>query len=346
MTKSRAWCFTVFLDEEVGEAEASVKFSEINRRLLNANSRVKYYCSALERAPSTNRLHIHLYVYCYNSCKKDGLLTLMEVPAETHAEKALGNCFQNLKYCSKEDAIQKFKSPDFPDQKEKKERSKPQVFKKAIAAIKKNPVSSVVNSLPTVLPYINMLTSLKVTEESEAVKTYAYMGNLMSKNIIISGPTASGKSSNILASCRNINWKPDFKVQNKWFNPEYITGDSIWHICEDISLDFFNEFETNIKQWTDHYPISVEFKGGTGLLNPISRWSFTTNHSLDDIIANLRWAQNEANKKAFIRRFLWVQLYPEDSFVAELEDGTTVDQENQRINTTPARLPFVIARWL
>ena len=202
------------------------------------------------------------------------------------------------------------------------------------------------NSIPTVLPYLNMLTSLKVANESEAVKSYSYLGNLMSKNIIISGPTASGKSSNILASCRNIDWNPDFKVQNKWFNPEFITGDNIWHICEDISLDFFNEFETNIKQWTDHYPITVEFKGGTGLLNPISRWSFTTNHSLDDIIANLRWAQNEANKKAFIRRFLWVQLYPEDSFVAELDDGTTVDQENQRINTTPAKLPYVIATWL
>ena len=104
---------------------------------------------------------------------------------------------------------------------------------------------------------------------------------MFKKNNFISVATGIGKTSTLIELGKIYDWNLDFKQNNKWFNPNFIKKEKTLQITNDIDINFLKDYESEVKKWTDHYPTPVEFKGGSGLLNPCCKWGITTNHSID-----------------------------------------------------------------
>ena len=106
-----------------------------------------------------------------------------------------------------------------------------------------------------------------------------YIGRLKNKKLLISGATGIGKTSTLIELGKIYDWNLDFKQNNKWFNQSIIQKEKTLQITNDIDIHFLKEYE--VKKWTDHYPTPVEFKGGSGLLDPCCKWAITTNYWID-----------------------------------------------------------------
>ena len=96
-----------------------------------------------------------------------------------------------------------------------------------------------------------------------------------------------------------------------------------------MAPEFITNFETEVKMWTDRTPCIIEYKGGTRLLSPICRWVLTSNYNQDELLSRLANNNDSSNKKAFIRRFQWLQVMPDDTEDADIE-MLNIEERNQK----------------
>ena len=187
----------------------------------------------------------------------------------------------------------------------------------------------------------NYTTIQKIQNDvlNEQIKDQKFRRTLQNKNLIIMGAAGCSKTSSIHEIIKTRNEFIRSKTTNKWFDPfpeKFLTT----YLIDDVAPEFITEFETEVKNWTDRTPCTqtgvscvIEYKGETRLLSPICRWVLTSNYNQEELLSRFADNRDSSNKKAFIRRFQWLQIVPDDTEDSDIELLNNDEKNHKCIKT-------------
>lgn len=234
--------------------------------------KIKYGIYCVEKAPTTDHLHMHLFVNFFKQVYGSRLKRLLP---EAHLEQCKGSDLQNINYIKKGGCF--WQVGDAPSAVLKKQE-KAQYYIDLINDCKNLDDEELLRKYPDV--YFNNYQKILDIRTRENQGKKVWQGNLKEKNFWIWGAPGTGKTSLI-----HTTFVPEHiyeKNCNKWWNGLDVSC----HKC--ILLDDFpgdaKYLAQFIKIWGDRYPFNGELKGGHVWINPGEYFLvITSNYCIDDI---------------------------------------------------------------
>lgn len=209
-----------------------------------------------EKCPKTGRWHKQGYIVFE---EKKRLTALKKIDSTVHWEPKRGSVAQAITYCKKDGDFYEFGEPPI------EERSNASVYKECIEFARKGDMSAIEEHHPgQFLRYkrtFEELVKFDLTALDEPRGYWVY------------GSPGSGKDSNVLKL------QPYVKPHNKWWDG--YAGEK-YVLISDVDHSDARWIGNYLKIWTDRYPFTAEFKGGSRQICP-QRFYVTSNYTLADL---------------------------------------------------------------
>lgn len=231
---------------------------------------VEYIVYGRERCPTTGKEHLQGYV-CFVNRKR--LTGVKKLDSTAHWEIKRGTVRQAVEYCKKDGVV--YERGDRPVE----ERSNANVYSKCIELAESGDMESLKQDYPGQF--------LRYKRTFDGLLRYPTPVLPEPRGYWIYGAPGSGKDSNVMLL------KPFVKSHNKWWDG--YAGEK-YVLLSDFTRDDMQYLTTYLLQWTDRYPFTAEFKGGSMKISP-ERFYITSNVSLDAMYAF--HGQYEAIKRRF-----------------------------------------------
>lgn len=222
------------------------------------DARISYAVWQRERCPKTGRDHFQAYVEFKTQL---AFSAAKEVFPGAHIEPARGTAAENQAYCTKDES--RIDGPWTVG--EPKRPGKRNDIDDAVVTLKEHGLKRVAEEHPTVfVKFHRGLTALRdilaptPVDRPELIDEWYY------------GDTGTGKSRTVREKYGGSLY---VKGKHKWWDG-YETQETV--LIEEVNPDFCDKFKDELKEWTDHYPFSVEVKGGVRTIRP-PRLVFTSN---------------------------------------------------------------------
>lgn len=231
---------------------------------------VQYCIFGNEKCPKTGRWHKQGYVCFKNRCR---LTALKKLDSTAHFEVKRGTVREATDYCKKDGDYYEF--GEYPVE----ERSNASVYKKCIDLAESGDIESIKNDYPGQF--------LRYKRTFEGLLKYPLFELIEPRGYWIVGSPGCGKDTNVM----RLN--PFVKAHNKWWDG--YKGEK-YVLLSDFTRKDAEYLTTYLLQWTDRYPFTAEYKGGSMKISP-ERFYVTSNFIMDVIFDNVTTLQ------AMVRRF-------------------------------------------
>lgn len=244
-------------------------FSDSVDWLLSDN--VSYFVVGNEMCPDTGKWHKQGYVQFKNRMR---MTQLKKIDLTIHWERSRGTPLEASAYCKKDGNFYEHGDIILSGVRKGNE------FKVVTDLVRKRKFQEIEDGdyYGTYIRYKRTFDSMIQYDISELDEPRGYW---------ISGSPGSGKDGNVM----KLN--PFVKSHNKWWDG-YEGQDYI--LFSDFTMDDLKFFATYLLQWTDRYPFTAEYKGGSMKISP-KRFYVTSNYSFDDMF------RYHPQRDAFDRRF-------------------------------------------
>lgn len=235
------------------------------------NEKVKYIIFGNEKCPKTKKWHKQGYVQFKNRMRMTGL---KKIDNTAHWERQRGTVKEAIEYCKKDGDFFESGKPDEQGNRQGNE------FKIITDMVRNKQTEEIENSeyFGTYIRYKRTFDSMIKYCTDELNEPRGYW---------IHGLPGSGKDGNVMKL------KPFVKSHNKWWDgyegQEYI-------LMSDFTQEDLKYLATYLLQWTDRYPFTAEFKGGSFKISP-KRFYITSNFSFIEMF------RFHPQMEAFNRRF-------------------------------------------
>lgn len=232
---SKRWAFTLFINE-VSDAESYLKS-------ISVESYTQFLIGQVERAPSTDRLHIQGYIEFKTRCSMSQAKIQLHEPS-IHLERARGSAEENIDYCSKPQAVAgpwKFgtlsvqgKRSDLID-----------IAQKILGGA---PLATIAQEHPG--DFVRYHKGFAALQACTNIQPRQWVTDV----VVLIGPTGCGKTKYAYDADPNLYRASD--PRGKWWDG-YTGQDTV------LIDDFSGEIDyTYLLQLLDRYPLSVQTKGG------------------------------------------------------------------------------------
>lgn len=237
----------------------------------------RYLVVGKETAPTTGTEHLQGYVVFDNA---RALKAVAKLLLQSHVEVARGNHEQASNYCKKEGDF--VEHGVLPSQGHRKD-----LLDVANSIIAKRSINELALESPDIyIKYHKGMLALR----SQVLSTQTDRPTL--DNLWIWGASGAGKSRSV----REDNPSLYLKGLNKWWD-NYDGEECV--LLDDFGPEHGKFLTGYLKQWSDHYAFSAEFKGGSFKIRP-ARIVVTSNYQLEDCF------ETAADIAALKRRFTQV----------------------------------------
>lgn len=248
--QSKRWCCTLFNYSfvSIGNLEAKFASSEL----------LKFICQE-EKAPSTGKLHLQLYL-CFSSNKRLGAVKTFLCDETAHCEVARGGDAENEAYCSKDDTATgnfRVKRGSFDSVQGKRtdlDRVKAAIEDgQSICDIS----SSCFSSFVKYHGGITKAYQFKKAREAPSQRSVVV--------IVLWGATGTGKSAWAREYCNEHSFELYSKPPQRFDNVQWFDG---YDEQEVLLLDDFESSQVSFREllvWLDVYKLRVQVKGGMAL---------------------------------------------------------------------------------
>lgn len=234
------------------------------------SDKVQYCIFGNEKCPKTGRWHKQGYV-CLK--KKSKLSALKKFDKTAHFEVKRGTVLEAIEYCKKDGDYYEFGDPPV------EERSNANVYADCIIAAERGDLEYIKKEHPGQF--------LRYKRTFEGLIKYPCEQLAQPRGYWVFGTPGCGKDSSVLAL------NPFVKSHSKWWDgyqgEKYI-------LLSDFTLKDAEFLSTYLLQWTDRYPFTAEYKGGSFKICP-ERFYVTSNFSLEQMFGT------HPQYEAYVRRF-------------------------------------------
>lgn len=288
LDRGKNWCFTLHLP---GGDEAAVKSSaRDSMRSLGLSECVAYLVYGLEKAPTTQRLHVQGFLQLY---KRERLSYVRSLVPGAHWELARGTPAQNRAYCIKDGDYGQYgalRNPDPGNRELQREQ-----WSDALQLAKAGAFPQLEDAYPRIA-FLHHHTVRAIHKDYQVTPPDA----LDVRGVWIWGAAGVGKSRTA-----RERYKPFYaKMANKWWDGYQ---DEPYVILDDVGPEQAKFLSYHLKIWSDRYAFVAEIKGGSRKISP-GVFCVTSQYSIEEL-----WHDDSATREALLRRFKVERMGPESS---------------------------------
>lgn len=305
-------------------------YTENDISLLRANqvgSRPEFrYCIMGREVASTGTPHLQGFiVFSERRSQKTALEAFKRMlgHSRAHVSSCRGDAKSNIEYCSKSDPdpisigeLPRGVSSSRPDNSER--------YKAAISSAKLNKLTELESSEPSMLVR-HYRTFKAIRDDALNVPNSKVLPKPC--GVIYWGETGTGKT--FTARQETSLYVKD--KTNKWFDG--YAGEKCV-LIDDVDLDWVSKNWSFCLNLLDSYPLKVEVKGGSYQVRP-EKVILTSNNSLDELVAAVPYAQQQAFRRRFVEETQFPLPLPPPPL--NDDDGGFIREDEDFVPCTPGQ---------